>query len=159
MWVRVNASALYSRAQPWRPAGEHLVEHAEEPQHADAARAAKEVGGKGWTWEVGAIDDQGSPAGRAEQGRQCRPSDPCSRDDDIDLPRRGHAAFNLMLMYVLAGYDSDEAYTSRQPAWEPAERYEDVDSAVFAGQRWLRDQPLGQAEVAFVRWRRAGPQR
>ncbi|HWM15470.1 MAG TPA: hypothetical protein VNP97_02665 [Microbacterium sp.] len=51
------------------------------------------------------------------------------------------------MVFVLAGYESDTAYTSRQPSWEPAQDYEELESAVAAGQRWLRERPLGQVEV------------
>ena len=50
-------------------------------------------------------------------------------------------------MYVLAGYERDTAYASRQPTWEPAQEYGELDSAVAAGQRWLQERPLGQVEV------------
>ena len=53
-------------------------------------------------------------------------------------------------LYVLAGHESDTAYVSWQPAWEPAREYEDLESAVADGQRWLRERPFGQVEVMLA---------
>jgi hypothetical protein len=51
------------------------------------------------------------------------------------------------MVYVLAGYETERAYGSRRPTWEPAQEYAELESAVAAGKRWLREQPLGQVEV------------
>ena len=93
MWVPRQRIRVVLTSQPWRPTSEHLVEDAKAAQNADAARASKEVGGEGRTREVRAIEDQGSPAGGTEQGRQRRAGDPRPHDDDIHLPGRDHAAF------------------------------------------------------------------
>jgi hypothetical protein len=50
-------------------------------------------------------------------------------------------------VYVLAGYETDTAYASRQPAWEPVQEHHQLDAAVAAANRWLRERPLGQVEI------------
>src|SRR4029453_2683638 len=54
---------------------------------------------------------------------------------------------SVLAVYVLAGYETDTAYASRQPAWEPAQEHDDVDAGGAAANRWLQERPLGQVEV------------
>jgi hypothetical protein len=59
----------------------------------------------------------------------------------------GKATPSVLSVYVLAGYDSDAAYASRQPTWEPTEEHDELEAAVVAANRWLQERPLGQVEV------------
>ena len=138
--ARPPTSASYSRVSRGGPHASTSSRTPRRSQHADAARSSEEMRRKRRTREAGVTTTSDGPAGRTEQRRQRRARVPCPGDDDIHLPRRDHAASNLMLMCTSSRATTQTRRTrsARNPRWEPAERYEDVDSAVFAGQRRLR---------------------